>query len=105
MATVDFFLKIDGIAGESRDAKRKGEIDLEAFSWGATNQGAPGGGGGGGAGKVAMHDFHFTTRVNKASPLLFLSCATGKHLKQAILTARKAGRTSSNSSSTSSPTS
>ena len=94
MATVDFFLKIDGIAGESRDAKHKGEIDLEAFSWGATNQGAPGGGGGGGggAGKVAMHDFHFTTRVNKASPLLFLSCATGKHLKQAILTARKAGK-------------
>ena len=92
MATVDLFLKIDGIPGESRDAKHKGEIDLEAFSWGATNQGAPGGGGGGGAGKVTMHDFHFTTRVNKASPLLFLSCATGKHLKQAILTARKAGK-------------
>ena len=91
MATVDYFLKLDGIPGESRDAKHKGEIDLEAFSWGATNQG-PHGGGGGGSGKVAMQDFHFTTRVNKASPLLFLSCATGKHIKQAILTARKAGK-------------
>lgn len=89
---VDYFLKLDGIPGESRDAKHKGEIDLEAFSWGATNQGAHGGGGGGRAGKVSMQDFHFTTRVNKASPLLFLSCATGKHIKQAILTARKAGK-------------
>jgi len=93
VATVDYFLKIDGIPGESRDAKHKSEIDLMAFSWGATNQGGHGGGGGGGgSGKVSMQDFQFTTRVNKASPLLFLSCATGKHLKQAILTARKAGK-------------
>jgi type VI secretion system secreted protein Hcp len=95
VATVDYFLKLDGIPGESRDAKHKGEIDLESFSWGATSQGAAGGGGRGGsvgAGKVSMQDFHFTTRVNKASPMLFLSCATGKHIKQATLTARKAGK-------------
>jgi type VI secretion system secreted protein Hcp len=30
--------------------------------------------------------------VNKASPKLFLACATGQHLKQAVLTARKAGK-------------
>ena len=29
MASVDFFLKIDGIAGESTDDKHKGEIELE----------------------------------------------------------------------------
>jgi len=49
-------------------------------------------GGGAASGKVTMQDFHFVTRVNKASPLLFLSCATGKHIKEAILTARKAGK-------------
>jgi type VI secretion system secreted protein Hcp len=29
--------------------------------------------------------------TNKASPLLFLACATGQHIKKAILYARKAG--------------
>jgi type VI secretion system secreted protein Hcp len=90
---VDLFLKIDGIAGESADAKHKGEIELESFSWGETqSEGAHGGGAGGGAGKVQVQDLHFVTRVNKASPTLMLACATGKHLKQAVLTARKAGK-------------
>ena len=93
MAAVDYFLKIDGIQGESRDAKHKGEIDLESFSWGETaGAAAPGSGGGGGAGKVHMDDLHVVMKLNKASPLLFLACSTGQHLKQAILTARKAGK-------------
>jgi type VI secretion system secreted protein Hcp len=91
MAQVDYFLKIDGIEGESTDDRHKGEIEIESFSWGATQTGAAAHGGGGGAGKVSMQDFHFTTRVSKASPTLFLSCATGQHMKTAILTARKAG--------------
>ena len=90
MATIDFFLKMDGIPGESKDVKHKGEIDLESFSWGETNQ--SGSSAGRGAGKVSMQDFSFTTKVNKASPLLFLSCAMGKHIKDAVLTARKAGK-------------
>ena len=32
---VDYFLKIDGIEGESQDAKHKGEIEVESFGWGA----------------------------------------------------------------------
>jgi len=93
VAAVDYFLKIDGIQGESRDAKHKGEIDLESFSWGETaGTAAPGSGGGGGAGKVHVEDLHVVMKLNKASPLLFLACATGQHLKQAILTARKAGK-------------
>ena len=91
-AGVDFFLKIDGIQGESRDAKHKGEIDLESFSWGEAASTGAQAGGGGGAGKVHMEDLHVVMKLNKASPLLFLACATGQHLKQAILTARKAGK-------------
>ena len=90
MATVDLFLKIDGISGESQDAKHKGEIDLQSFSWAETSE--SGRSQGAGAGKAAMQDFHFVTRVNKASPLLFLACAMGKHIKDALLTARKAGK-------------
>src|SRR5215475_15594824 len=93
MAAVDYFLKIDGIEGESQDAKHKGEIDVESWSMGATNSGTMQFGGGGGAGKVSMQDFHFTMKVNTASPKLFLACATGEHFKKAIVHARKAGKT------------
>ncbi len=86
------FLKITDIEGESADAKHKGSIDIESFSWGATQAVSPGAGGGGGAGKVQMQDFHFVMRSSKASPQLFLAAATGKHIKEAILTARKAGK-------------
>jgi type VI secretion system secreted protein Hcp len=91
MAAVDYFLKIDGIQGESTDAKHKNEIELESFSWGATN--APAHGGAGKlAGRVAMQDFHFTMLINKASPKLFLACASGEHIKHATLVARRAGK-------------
>ena len=88
------FLKLDGIDGESRDAKHKGEIEIESFSWGASHAGAASGGGGSagaGAGKVSMHDFSFTTPVTKASPKLFLACASGQHIKTALLTVRRSG--------------
>lgn len=90
MAT-DYFLKIDGIDGESTDDKHKGEIDLLSWSWGEAQTGTFSRGGGGGAGKVDMQDFNFVMGANKASPLLMKACATGQHIKVATLTCRKAG--------------
>src|SRR5580765_3770368 len=81
----DYLLEIEGIKGESNDEKHKGTIEVESFSWGETNTGAHGSGGGGGAGKVSFQDLHFTTGVNKSSPLLMLACATGQHIKKALL--------------------
>jgi type VI secretion system secreted protein Hcp len=92
MAAVDYFLKIEGIEGESQDSKHKGEIDVESWSWGETQTGTHAAGGGGGAGKVSMQDFHFVMKVNKASPKLMLACANGEHIKKAVLTCRKAGK-------------
>jgi type VI secretion system secreted protein Hcp len=92
MAVVDFFLKIDGIDGESHDAKHKGELELSSWSWGEQQSGSHAAGGGGGAGKVSMQDFRFVCTVNKASPKLMLACATGEHIKKAVLTCRKAGK-------------
>jgi type VI secretion system secreted protein Hcp len=89
-AAVDYFIKIDGIDGESTDSKHKNEIEILSFSWGASQTGSSSSGGGG-AGKVSMQDFHFTTHVNKSSPQLFLSCAKGEHIKKATFTVRKAG--------------
>jgi len=91
MAQVDYFLKVKGIDGESQDSKHKSEIQLESWSFGATQGGTMGYGGGGGAGKVQLQDFHFVMKANKASPKLFEACATGQHIDQAILTCRKAG--------------
>lgn len=88
----DCFLKIEGIPGESADAKHKGEIDLLSYSFGATQSGSAAYGGGGGAGKVNFQDFNFVMKMSKATPKLFLACATGEHIKSAILTARKAGK-------------
>lgn len=88
---VDYFLKIEGIDGESGDAKHKGEIEVESWSWGESQTGSMGKGGGGGSGRVDMQDFHFVMRANKASPTLMLSCASGKHLSKATLVCRKAG--------------
>jgi len=94
LMAIDFFLKLDGITGGSSDAKHKGEIEIESFSFGVANAGtasSPGGGGGAAAGRASFQDFSFTLRADKASPLLFKACASGTHLKQAILTGRRSG--------------
>jgi type VI secretion system secreted protein Hcp len=89
---VGYFLKIDGIEGESADSKHKGEIELASFSWGVTQSGSPARGGGAGAGKAQFQDFHFVARTSKASPKLFLACASGEHVKSAFLTCRRRGQ-------------
>jgi type VI secretion system secreted protein Hcp len=86
----DAFLKLDGIKGESQDDKHKDEIDVLSFSWGVSQSGTPATGAG--AGKASFQDLHFTSIVHKGSPSLFLSCCTGVHIKEAVLTLRKAGR-------------
>ena len=91
MAAVDYFLKIDGVEGESTDDKHKGEIDVLSWSWGVTQSGTMAHGGGGGEGKASFHDFNFTHNIDKASPVLMKSCASGEHIKDAVLTARKSG--------------
>ena len=89
---VDYFLKVDGIVGESADAKHKGEIDVLAFSWGVSQTGGPAKGGGGGTGKAVFDDLLVVARTSKASPALWLACAEGKHIKTAVLTCRRAGK-------------
>lgn len=92
MSVVDYFLKIDGISGESKDDKHKGEIDVLSFSWSETQNATFAYGGGGGAGKVQLQDFHFTMNVDRAAPKLMQACADGMHLPKAVLTCRKAGK-------------
>jgi len=90
-ATQDLFLKIDGIQGESLDRVHANEIDVLAWSWGAT---APSvvraGGAGAGAGKATFNDLTITKYVDASSPALVAAISTGKRITSLILTVRRA---------------
>lgn len=90
---VDYFLKIDGIEGDSLDSEHTNEIELISYDWSETQSGSFAQGGGGGTGKVNMENFEFVMLTCKASPKLMLFCANGRHIKSATLTCRKAGET------------
>lgn len=86
-AAFDVFLKIEGIKGESKDGRHRDEIEILSFSWGMTNTPVMGGGGAG-AGKVTFQDFHFVTKLSKASPQLLAACAGGTNIVSATLYVR-----------------
>jgi type VI secretion system secreted protein Hcp len=54
----DYFLKIDGIAGESQNPQHQGEIEVESFNWSETYLAAAAVTSG--AGKVHIQDMHIT---------------------------------------------
>jgi type VI secretion system secreted protein Hcp len=91
----DYFLKLEGVDGESTDDKHKDWIEIDSFSWGLGEiigeDSTQPRGGGGAAGKVQIQDFSFVKKIDKASPVLMLSCATGQHMKEGVLIGRKAG--------------
>ena len=91
MAQEDFFLKIEGVEGESQDAEHEGQIHLSSFSFGVTNSGTGGSNMGSGASRSNVQDVHVTKHADKSSPNLFLACATGKHFNKATLYVRRAG--------------
>ena len=86
----DMFLKLSGIKGESQDAKHKDEIDVLSWSWGTST----------GTGKVkrgtvppqCIQDLALTKFVDSSSPQLIMSAVKGEHIKEGILTLRKAGK-------------
>ena len=86
-----YFLKIDGIEGESLDEQHKGEIELDSWMFGGAMSGPLKTGSGAGAGKFTAQDFQFTAKVSKASPMLFLACTTGRRMPKATMTGRKGG--------------
>lgn len=88
---VDIFLKLEGIKGEAQDSKYKDEIDVLAWSWGASQSGTTHTGGGSGSGKVAVQDISVTKYIDKSSPTLFQHCCSGKHISKGKLIVRKAG--------------
>lgn len=88
--STDTHIKFDGVEGESTHKDHKNEIEVTSWSWNVTQPAALSGGGSG-KGKGVPGDFTFVHNYDKASPVLSKHCASGKHFKDAKLTARKAG--------------
>jgi type VI secretion system secreted protein Hcp len=88
-ATSDFYLKIEGIPGESTADKHKGEIDIESYSWGLSTPQQPGGRPG--AGRAQFERLAFTKHLDASSPKLAEAVANGRHFQTAVLTAETGG--------------
>ncbi|MBN3849232.1 type VI secretion system tube protein Hcp [Paraburkholderia sp. Ac-20342] len=87
----DIFIKIDGIEGESQDAAHLNEIDVIGWRWQVTQQSAMHAGSGGGVAKATVSDLEFTHLLDRASPNLASYCFSGKRIREARLTVRRAG--------------
>jgi type VI secretion system secreted protein Hcp len=72
---IDVFLRIDGITGESQNPNFKGQIELNSFSFGATN--VVNIGSGSGSGKVTFTPITVTKLPDTTSPVLFLAVCQG----------------------------
>ena len=90
-ASIDMFLKLGTIKGESRDQAHKDEIDVLAWSWGLstgtghTKKGA--------VPPACVQDLSFTKYIDRASPDIILAGVSGALIPTAKLTMRRAGET------------
>jgi type VI secretion system secreted protein Hcp len=90
MASVDAYIKIDGVTGESTAKGHEKEVELLSWSWGVSNS-SHGTGSGSGQGKAVGQDFSFSHHYDKASPVLQKKCIDGEHFKEVNVYARKSG--------------
>lgn len=88
---VDIYCKIDGIEGESLDAKHMGWLHVESIAGGVANAGAFAYGGGGGSGKAQWQDITIRGKFDKAFATMMQKCATGEHISRVEISACKAG--------------
>jgi type VI secretion system secreted protein Hcp len=85
---IEYFLKLDGIKGESASSKHVDEIELHSWTWGAQNATSITGTGLS-AGKVKFSDISISKPVDKSSAKLLELCCTGKHIANGLLTCCK----------------
>ena len=79
-----YFLQLDGIPGDSVDERHLAWIDVESYSWGASNSSAVSGSGWSSS-KASISNLNLSTQFGSASPLLFLRTMNGKHVSTAVL--------------------
>jgi len=88
---VEMFLDLDGIKGEAQTKGFENKIDIHSFSFGASNPSQIAAGTGGGSSKVSLSSVSIQKVVDLATPDLFRSCCSGKHIAKGKITIREAG--------------
>jgi len=86
----DYYLAINGVKGESQNPNYTETIELDSFSFGASNP-ADVGGSGLSAGKCSLSDFSFTCALDSSSWQILKNLYAGTHIDSATLSGNKAG--------------
>ena len=95
MALSNIYLWLDGIDGESHDLDHHGWIEVEDFTWGASNDAKSGtgqsGSGQGGKSKTIgkVNPLTVTKETDKASVTLFQSCVMGSEIDRGLVSCMK----------------
>ncbi len=91
--TLDAFVRIDGIEGESIDEKHKRWFETLAFKMGVKQIISPtvSSVGGASAERVDFEDFSFAKELDISSPRLALACAAGTHIDSVTVELCRAG--------------
>jgi type VI secretion system secreted protein Hcp len=82
---IDVYLQIDGIKGESLDAKHQGWIECTSVMWGMTQPRSATASTGGGhtAERAELDDIKFQKLADLSSPILMQTCVAGKTIPKA----------------------
>lgn len=80
-----YFLKLDGVQGESQSPRHIGEIEIFGFFWGEPEDR----GAGGGPGKASFNNLVVFKQADKTSPFLRLASAEGQHIRHGALIIEK----------------
>lgn len=98
---LNMHLKLEGggvtFEGESKQKGHEKEIELLAWSWGASQSGTFAHGAGGGAGRANVQDLAVTKYIDKSTTSFLKALVGGNHIEHVTLTVDKAGSGKQNS--------
>ncbi|MCI3947104.1 fimbrial protein [Pseudomonas syringae] len=91
--SIDAYLWIDGISGESTDSHCKNWIEINTFCLSASQSVSRTASSAGGAtvSRVYLSDFSIVKLADSATPKILEACCAGRHIKQMKLCVRRAG--------------
>lgn len=90
--SMDLYLQLDGIRGDSVSRGHERWIELDSVAWGVTHAaGASSSGVGAATGRASFAPLQATGAMGSATPPLFLACASGTRIQEAVLEAVSVG--------------
>jgi type VI secretion system secreted protein Hcp len=83
--TMPYYLRLDGIDGESVTRGHERWFEIASLAWGVQRGGGPARGAGAGVGRPVLEPLQVTLSSSRNVPLLFQAAVTGKHIATATL--------------------